>query len=369
MKPSEILRGEGVLDEARHLITVEGYTLPEAAHALRKKYNPLENEKKKNMTTALSKLIGKENLKINFEARSKNIFLVGKSAQKVLKTYNKWYGTNYSLLDFYSYTKAPKKPAVVTLKDGTAIKGVVSREIRKILNTRLLTYMNFGNSDLSKQVCPASGLPFVYDLDIFETKKSVKGASTYDLHHMAVSKNGESEIKNGENPSKIVLEKDLFDQKNIEELTEFFGMIMLSPSGHKGIHSEYSNSVHNIDDYKVSKRPWAIRSEKNYLKFFKEFGLQPKYTFKELSEILGFSLEKLKKPRSKMSIEDQRIKKEISEVFSKYNTIENYSRPVRVVYEEAVDELVRLGYGDKKMMKMTSFGSFRRIRAKKFGWN
>ena len=321
------------------------------------------------MVVALRKLLGSEELPMNLEARSKNIFLVGKQAQRILNTYNKWKGTNYTLVDFKSYEKISPKKSAVILKNGKEIS-ITGREVRKIRNTRLLTFMNFGSQDLSKQVCPASGLSFEFELDIFSTKAPTDKTSTFDLHHMAVSVDGKSEIKEGVQPSRIILEIDLFDQQNIDQLTEFFGMIMLSPSGHKSIHSNYSNESHSIDDYKVSKRPYAIRSEKNYLRFFKEFGLKPKYSFQELAEKLGFSISKMKKrSKSKLSPEEQETKRFITSVFSAFNNIENYRRPLKEVYEEVVDKLVEKGLGDHKRMKLKSFGSFRAKRAKFLGWN
>jgi len=367
MTPKEILSLDGVLDEAINLIQIEGYTISEAAHAIRKKYNPLENEKKRNMAVALRKALNGKELKVNEEARSTNIYLVGKTAQRVLNTYNKWKGTKHTLVDFVSYTKTSPKQYSVILKDGQHIN-ITGREIRKIRNTRLLSYMNFGVQDIRKVRCPVSGLPLVFTLDAFENRAKVVDTYTYDLHHMDVTQDGKSEIKNGLQPSRIVLETDLFEQENIDSLTEFFGMIMLSPSGHKGIHSEYSNEVHKIDDYKINKRPWAIRSEKNYLKFFKEFGLTPKYSFDELKNLLGFSVPKKKKAK-KLTPEQREKRRKVKEIVSHFNSEKNYSHPLEEVYSRMVETLEKNGLGDEKILKIVSFGKARTKKAKEFGWN
>lgn len=367
MRPKDLLLKDGVLNEARDLIQVHGYTMAEAAHAIRKKYNPLENQKKKTMCVTLGKLLNGEDLVMNEEARSKNIYLVGKQAQRVLNSYNKWKGTNYSLVDFKSYTKTSSKQYSVILKDGKEIN-ITGREIRKIRNTRLVTFLNFGTQNIKDVVCPVSGLPLVYKLEAFSNRPKVEETYTFDLHHMDVSKDGKSEIKNGAQPSKIMLEVDLFDQDNIETLTEFFGMIMLSPSGHKGIHSEYSAEAHKIDDYMISKRPFAIRSEKNYLRFHSEFGLTPLYSYAELADLLGFTIPKNKKRYGKLTEDQRRRKDRVKVLFSNANNKDNFNRPADHVYEEIMFQMRVEGLQDQKHMKLVSFKKARSARAKEQGW-
>lgn len=366
MTPKEILALDGVLAEAKELVEVQGYRISEAAHAIRKKYNPLENKKKKTMAMALAKALKGEELIVNEEARSRNIYLVGKLSQRVLNSYNKWKETNYTLVDFDRYVKVSPKAYGVVLKNGKEIS-ISGREIRKIRNTALLTFMNFGTRDIKEVKCPVSGLPLCYTLEAFEGRPPVDDTYTYDLHHMDVSKDGKSEIKGEFQPSRIVLELDLFEQENIEALTEFFGMIMLSPSGHKGIHSEYCNEVHKIDDYIMSKRPYAIRNERNYLRFYKEFGLEPLYSYSELSQVLGFSMPK--KRKVKRLTPAQRARRDIvKNIFDHYNTEYYYDQPLRDVYTAIEDALVINGVDDEKYMKLKSFGTARAKKAKTLGW-
>jgi len=344
---------------------IQGHTLTESVDIVLGKYDPLHTYNRKsvlkflNKETDLQKLFSKEN-------RTTNINAVGKDAQRIILKYNKYFKTKYTLKDFKEYVRISKDKYKVVLNDGTEIS-LNSRDERRLKNMEVLSCMYFGKKNIMEQRCPISGIPFFTNIDPFLTKSPTKNSFTFDLHHMEVSQYGHSVIKGEKNPSDLLRNIDLSSQECVEELTEFFGMIMINPVAHNIIHSEYSNQSHSINDYKQSVRPWAIRSETNYLKFFKMINLIPKYSFEELQEKLNFT-SVLPKKRKKFSIEETRRRKFIKSKVGEFLTKENFFRSPKVVYEEMKSELRKHGVDESEILKFKSFTSRRYKLAKEMGW-